>query len=302
MARNFLAAPFAPYQGTYTSKAFNSDNGQKGLMVTLDILWATYQANGQTLGPANPIFAVSFNLNTAGPNTVAAQWYVQSVYVDNEGVDFPVFVYFLDTQFTISCPANAAGWYQVFTNGRQGLITGEGIDAAAISTGQRTRIFFTDVLMVPYLDQEYPNAIALWKSSPQNEFMLNAAYDTPALGDLVNSVELNIAAAGQVLSFTPSIYTYLILTSLYWSISSYSYSGGNANCTISLYNVTTNATPFSVNVGFTSTQKQNDTIMQMSGLNLKLNGTQQYNLASSSSGGGFLGIISTVTAYSYSNT
>lgn len=186
MARNFLPIPFAPYAGLYSSKPFDTARGQpKGLMVQLDILWAAYLANGQALGNANPQFNVVANLNAAGPNSVSQSWTIQSVYIDNEDVDFPVYVYFTDTQFAVSCPANSAGWYQVFTAARQAFVVGIGISDSSIAAGQRTKVFFTDVAMVPSLDQEVQSALALWlgSSTIQRENALLSGVGTPALGD-----------------------------------------------------------------------------------------------------------------------
>jgi hypothetical protein len=159
MARNFLQFPSAPYNGTYSSKSFNNGSGQqKGLMVPLTIVWGSYLFNGLPLGSSNPNFAIAFNLNSAGPNTVSGTWTVQSVYIDNEAVNFPVYVYFTDTGFSISCPANSAGWYAVYTSQRSGLVIGLGVDNNTIVNDEFTNVFFTDVFMVPSLDQEEPFA------------------------------------------------------------------------------------------------------------------------------------------------
>lgn len=195
MARNFLSLPSAPYNGVYSSKAFNTGRGQqKGEMVPVDILWGSYQANGASLGSANPNFAVAVNLNTAGPSTVSGTWTPQSVYIDNEGVDFPVYVYFPDTQFSVSAPANAAGWYEVYTLARQALVCGLGIDDNAVTQAQRTRVFFTDVAMVPSLDQEQQSAIDLWIGSDtiQRENLPLSGYGAPALGDQTFSGQITL--------------------------------------------------------------------------------------------------------------
>lgn len=199
MARNFLAYPTAPYQGTLSSKAFNDGRGrQKGLMVGATIPWALYTVAGAPLGNANPNFAVAFNLNTAGPNTVSGSWDIQSVYIDNEGVDFPVYVYFEDTFFTVSCPANSAGWYQVFTSGRQALITAIGITDAAIAAAQMTRVFFTDTYMSPSLDQEIVTATALWLASPTlARVNLNSVgFGVPSLGDQADNTSMFASGVG----------------------------------------------------------------------------------------------------------
>lgn len=187
MARNFFPYPFAPYNGAYSALPVNDGRGnQKGEAVALDIVWASYAANGQALGAANPNYSVLFSLNTAGPNTVSGTWTVQSVYIDNEGVDFSVYIYFSDTKQAVSCPANSAGWYPVLTNQRQGLISGVGIPTKSITGNQLTRIFFTDVFMVPSLDQEIQSTVDLWLASSnisKGTGIVNTNYGAPALGD-----------------------------------------------------------------------------------------------------------------------
>lgn len=191
MARSFLQYPTAPYNGAYSSKAFNAGRGDKiGELVPVDLLWGSYTVNGQPLGSANPNFSVSVNLNTAGPQTVGGTWTPRSVYIDNEGVDFPVYVFFPDTQFTVSAPANSAGWYQVYTLGKQALVTALGIDNRAITLAQRTRVFFTDVLMVPSLDEEIQSTQDLWLASLEiaSQSIATAGFGPPALGDQVTSI------------------------------------------------------------------------------------------------------------------
>jgi len=199
VARNLLAYPFQPYNGAYSSEAVNDGRGaQKGLSVRLDLVWKTYSANAAPLGSSNPNFAVAFNLNVAGPSTVSGTWTVQSVYVDNEGVDFPVYVYFSDSQQAVSAPANSAGWYPVLTNQRQGLVTAIGITDSAIAANQITKVFFTDVFMVPSLDQEVQSAVALWIGSTliQRTQTNLSGYGAPALGDQILQTSIDVSGSG----------------------------------------------------------------------------------------------------------
>ncbi len=194
--RNFLPFPFAPYNGGYTSKAFNNGAGrQKGTMVPLRVLWDAYKANGQNLGTNNPNFAVSFDLNTAGPNTVIGTWTIQSVYIDNMGVDFPVYIYFNDTQFPVVSPPNSAGWFQVFSNARAGLIIAEGITDATRT--EQTAVYFTDVAMVPYIDYELSQGVSLFRASPSIQrggAFSNTTFAAEALGDINNQSGISLTS------------------------------------------------------------------------------------------------------------
>lgn len=191
MARNLLNFPFQPYQGSYSAKPFRSSRGT-GQVVTVDIPWFTYLS----IQPGN--FAVTCNMQASGPNALPSPWLMQSVYIDNEGVDFPVYVYFPDTQHTVSCPPNAAGWYEVFTSGLIAIVAGMGITNNSLQTQERTRLFFTDVPMVPFLDQEQQSAVALELASPNfPRFSFNSVgYGTPALGDQSISAEFNCIGVG----------------------------------------------------------------------------------------------------------
>lgn len=185
-------------------------------MVGINVLWNTYLVGLQQLGSANPNFSCAINLNTAGPNSVSQTWNIQSVYIDNEGVDFPVYVYFPDTGFAVSCPANSAGWYQIFTNARQALICGVGITNSAIAAGQQTNVFFTDVPMVPSLDQEIQSSVALFKASSvinsNGATIAQPNFGAPALGDQLRMAFIQISTNGPVPVF-PDITTGFIYIS-----------------------------------------------------------------------------------------
>jgi hypothetical protein len=216
MARNFLAFPFAPYNGTYTSKPFNTSRGkQKGEMVACDVLWPSYQANGQPLGDLNPNFTVIVNLNASGPNQVNQNWTIQSVYIDNDGVDFPVYVFFPDTLFTVSVPANSSGWLEVYTISRQAFIAGVGITSASINNLQRTRVFFTDVLMTPYLDEEAPSVFPnyIGSNKVQRTGLGQSGFGPPALGDNFFQVSQVLTAGNQnIVQFGPFPNQFLYIT------------------------------------------------------------------------------------------
>lgn len=295
MARNFLSYPFAPYNGAYTSKPFNNGRGgQKGTLVAVDIVWSAYQANGQNLGSLNPNFCVTTNLNTAGPNTVSGTWTVQSVYIDNEGVDFPVYVYFPDSLFAISCPANAAGWYAVYTNARQTLICGVGISDSAIAAAQRTRLFFTDVIMVPSLDEERPSSVPLYLGSPliQRTNSLLPGYGPPALGDQTQSghlivTETSIFPTSQII-LPKAASGFYYITSLFITApliqSQYSTANGGMQVTSEFSDLTLSKpiatfTTFSYLVPNTSNfDTSNPTLLNGQNMNLRLDATHDYGL------------------------
>lgn len=163
--RNFYPIPFAPYNDAFSSRQFNGPNG-KGTMVEALVKWFTYTVAGQPLGTANPQLNVTVDLNSAASQTVNVNWVIRSVYIDNEGVNFPVYVFFPTTKFAISCPPNSSGWYQVFAADRRVWIIAEGIADVDIANQVVTNVFFTDAVVASYLDQEAPTAVSSKLNSP----------------------------------------------------------------------------------------------------------------------------------------
>jgi len=273
MARNFLNQPFAPYKGAYSAQPFNNARGnKKGELVVIDLLWALYlNAAGN--------FVVTTNLNVAGPNTVPGTWTIQSVYIDNEGVDFPCYIYFPDTQFTVSCPANSAGWYEVYTNSRAALIAGIGITLNALAQAQRTRLFFTDVPMVPSLDQEIQSALALNLASPNlPRFNINGAnYNAPALGDQPILSTLNCTGIGSnviaLAAVGPGVFYYI--TGLFATVLLVgSTPNGSSVVQLRPHNLATTIWGWE----WISPGLANGPVFPASGFNLKLDANQQYDL------------------------
>lgn len=273
MARNFLPIPAKAYIGGFSSRAFTRSHG-KGTMITASIPWFAY-----TLTPGS--FAVTTNLQAAGPNLMPAGWQPQSCYIDNEGVDFPVYVFFPDTQFAISCPANSAGWYEVYTNGLLSIISGIGITQNAITTFQLTRLFFTDVEMTPYLDQEIQSAASLYLASTNlPRFQINGLnYNSPALGDQPITASLvctggsfNIALA----AFGPNTFYYV--TGIFASATFGNTQPGVAN------SVKVNLRPHGTITSLwewdwiSPGAVGNGPVWPASGFNLKLDGNLQYDL------------------------
>jgi hypothetical protein len=304
MARNFLQYPFAPYNGAYTSKAFNTGRGQqKGEMVPIDILWGSYSFNGTPVGNAAlPNFAVAVNLNTAGPSSVSGTWTPQSVYIDNEGTNFPVYIYFPDTQFAVSCPADAAGWYEIYTLARQALIIGLGVTSAAVTQGQRTRCFFTDVVMVPSLDQENQTIIPQLLATPnplRGSSIVNTKYGVPALGDTLTNCA--VAAVGGETTLLPAQATggIYIVTHLNVTASDVVISPGPANLAIQINDNTSGISlPWGWNVVATSTLLQFLTVYNGSGFNVLLDATQNYTLRVTGAAG-IVATVSAIVAYTY---
>lgn len=158
--RNFYSVPFGAYKGQLSSRAINA-RGQLGACLQAKVPWGAYSVGLQALGTANPQFNVQIEANAAGPNTISQLWQIRSVYIDNTGCNFPVYVYFPDTDYAVPCPANNAGWFRAFTIARRAWIVGLGISNLDISNGATTSVYFTDLELNSYIDPEIAVAVQL---------------------------------------------------------------------------------------------------------------------------------------------
>ena len=197
MARDFLSLPSAPYKGSLGTLPIDR-SGKKGTMLRCNIKWSDYGA-----GAAVPNLCVVCDVNASGPNSAPQQLFIQSVYIDNLGVDFPVYVYFSDTQFPVACPPNTGGWFSVFTNQRRGMVCATGVSNN--SRNQITKVFFANVDMVPYIDQEspsfIPNYIGSLTSIHDPSISLSPGFGPPALGDQTYSSGVDIATPGTIVRY-----------------------------------------------------------------------------------------------------
>lgn len=94
-----------------------ADIGAKAVPIVID--WSRYG-----VGTLMPRLGVDINLTAQ--QTERPLDYIRSVYIDNSFSDFPVFVQFPDTKFTVICPPQAVGLFPVVTNLWAATIYGEG--------------------------------------------------------------------------------------------------------------------------------------------------------------------------------
>jgi hypothetical protein len=138
-------------------------------MMTALVKWATYNVGGTSLGNSIPNFSVVTDVSAAA-NLAPQDWQILSVYVDNEGVNFPVYIRFPDSNYTISCPPNSSGWFPAYTGARSCTITGIGITNQDIANLAQTSVYFTDDYKVPYLDPEQATAVDFGLASQTIQF------------------------------------------------------------------------------------------------------------------------------------
>jgi len=179
MSKTFLQIPASPIgTGPFLPISLCEPSAVAPAAIPFTVIWRTYGAN-----TAHPAVAVNVNMQPA-QNTLQIDK-VKSVYIDNLGVDVPVYVYFPSTGFTVPAQPNSASWYPVITNDWLAVIIGEGFtDASAATTV--TRVFFSNMQMAPYVSNELLTSVALWKASSvvsKGTGIQNTNYGVPALGD-----------------------------------------------------------------------------------------------------------------------
>lgn len=275
MARSFLGFGQVPYIGTL--QAFPNYLNPGGFIVPASFNWLSYGA-----ATARP------NINVLCQMTAISKlrdsWQIKSIYIDNLGSGVPIYVYFSDTGFTVAAQPNSAAWYPVYTNNRVAAVIGLGFSDGNIPS---TLVYFSDAPMVPYSDLEFPQSAPLLKASPtisQGLTLYNQNYGTPALGDQANSWTLDMSLApGTFVQVFP-----ISTTQDYYYVTSMS-----LVVTAQISNLTGTARAvFQNNAGsfikfdlrwlaqaIVNSQLQNFTLVQLSNMNLKLDGTQGWQLA-----------------------
>jgi hypothetical protein len=108
---------------------------------------------------------------------------IRSVYIDNLGSPNPVYVYFLDTNYTIAAKANSEGWYPAFTNSNVINVIGEGFVTGNIPT---TFVLLSNVPLPPAVNTEIDQSTSLYLASPlitRGTSIYNTDFGIPALAD-----------------------------------------------------------------------------------------------------------------------
>lgn len=176
--------------------------------------WATdYGA-----GTAKPAVNVLVNLQSGQGGAQQQIDQVRSVKIDNLGNPAPVYVYFLDTTDTIVAPANTIVWEPVVTNSKIANVI---LDGASDGSGVgRTKVYFCNYFVPPYVNAEISQAIALYKGSPtiQRTNTLQPGFGPPALGDQGKGVQLAAGIVGDFAIMLPATTGFYYITSLAFAV------------------------------------------------------------------------------------
>lgn len=193
--RNFLQYPFGVYSGPLVSKGITYC-GRRATVLPITVTWANYSFAGSSLGANVPNFAIRVSYGARGPGNLPDDWQAQSVWVDNEGVDFPVYIYFPDTQFSIPVAANSAGWFPLSSNDREFFIVAIGIPTSSVVANQETLVILSEFNMPPYIDYEQQTSLIQQLGSPviQRSNILLPGIGSPALGDQLMSKTIGLVS------------------------------------------------------------------------------------------------------------
>lgn len=159
----------------------------------MTIPWRIYD-----VGASKTAAAVVVNFKSGNAPVVLLDQ-IRSVYIDNLNNNVPVYVYFPDTDFTVPCKPNATAWMPVIADQQAAVIIGQGFtdnDRDAV-----TKVMFTNVMLPPYVDDELPQSVSLYRASPEiqrGNTIYNSRFAPPALGDQTRQALVNIAPAGNL--------------------------------------------------------------------------------------------------------
>jgi hypothetical protein len=180
MARNFLGVPAQAYIGNVVSYPFKKGGKNVGTLIPFTINWTAYGAGLITSG-ALTNFAVNVDYKLS--LSIPAQWFPQSIYIDNTGSPSPIYCYFPDTKYVVVAQPNSEGWYPVLTNSLLMIVIAEGLEADNLPI---TNILLSDLFLPPNVNLELPNNLQSWLASPvitRGTSIYNTNFGVPALGD-----------------------------------------------------------------------------------------------------------------------
>lgn len=158
MSISLSAYASATYIGTPYSQPMQIA-GTAARCVPLTFNWAAYG-----VGDDLTEIAVSVNLQTAQNSPAPLLDVIRSIYIDNTGNNYALYVQFPDTGFTVAAQSYSTGWYPVFTNAFNLIVAGlQFNDENQLSSAN---VFITNVNVSPYSDVAYQLVLPQKLSSP----------------------------------------------------------------------------------------------------------------------------------------
>lgn len=179
MSFNPLSVPSQPYIGApfRLSAGYKPSADDSPAIVPVTIQWLDYGVS-----QSQPNAAVALDLSGAS-NRSQQLSVIRSLYIDNTGSDGSIYVYFPDTQFTVTCAPYSTQWCPVLSNSKQFTVIGKNFTTGDLS---QTRVFACNFPVSPGGEQELQITYPQVRCSPQLERGLNlygTGFTSPAVGD-----------------------------------------------------------------------------------------------------------------------
>lgn len=269
MARSFLGFGQQNYIGTKFIVPVQQV-APSAMVAPLQFQWISYQPKAPV--PANINVLVDISSLPGQTRTLDK---IASIYIDNLGVAFPVYVYFPDTGHTVVAPPNTAGWYLVFTNGKIFWVVGLGLISNDLS---KTNILAANFYMPPSSDEELPQSLALWLASPsisRGTTILNTRYGTPALGDISEQKIISVLTLGPNLQLfnTPQPTGFIYLTAVAVNVFDWQTGGGTTQADLRIWETSSGQILYDFIMNATVNNIPAFRLFSETGLNLKLDAT-----------------------------
>lgn len=188
--RDFSSAFLVQYRGAIPVPNAINIGGVQGAAVALTFDWAAYGAN--------QFNNRAVNVNLANQTVAAKLKQIRTIYIDNMGSDTPIYAYFPDTNYRVVAQPNSAGWFKVYTNGLQLHIIGIGFNQGALPT---TYILVTNANVENAVDIELQQSLGLQKASSiitRGGSIYSTDFGIPALGDQPQQFGTFVSADGVV--------------------------------------------------------------------------------------------------------
>lgn len=210
MSRSFLGTGQVNYIGrpVIVSHDFFGRGDDTGKAVKATLNWNAYNASS-----VNNTINVKFNWENQ-TQFLPLRWKCRSVYVDNTGSAVPIYVYFPDTQWTVTAEPFSSVVFPVFTNQREAWIIGQGFTTGQIPS---VTVYFIEAAISPYADLEIAQNVSLGKASATIQRgipIFNSTYAAFALGDQFTQIRQPLPGGPPSQIFSILASGFYIITSL----------------------------------------------------------------------------------------
>jgi len=254
---------------------------------------------------------VHVNLSGTTPNAATLDK-IRSIKIDNTFSVSSIYVVFPDTDDVITCPPQTVVTMPVNTNAQKAIVYAQGLQQGYLPY---TRIYFFNVAQPPSVDPAIQQVFPQYKGSPTIQRnateILTPGYGSPALGDQTVTYNFGNVIIPQILVpalfLTPStgfIYLTHVDYAVYGEFSALGIGSGElyvestgASGTLNYFGLGSNRVANGTGGGFPDYTR--NTLLRLSGMNLKLDATETWQIRVANFLGGYSCGISMTLAWSH---